>query len=239
MIYSDKNKGLTTIMNNLDDLRTVTKARQKMVNTMWFYLWSSRTSKTSLYFGVNYSFYTQWGGVTSQSMRMGFQFLIRCFLVRFVEKTSICTLFFLEKPLEWAIFIRHYRGCTDSTEITQIVINGTGTHVFWFFKLLFYYSCPNFSLLLSLFHPPPHTHSHSQSPPSCPCLWVIYTCSLTRPFLFFPPLFPFPLSSGPCQFVPCFYASSSILLICLFCWLGSTYRWDNMMFVFHCLAYFT
>ena len=34
MIYSDKNKGLTTIMNNLDDLRTVTKARQKMVNTM-------------------------------------------------------------------------------------------------------------------------------------------------------------------------------------------------------------
>lgn len=32
---------------------------------------------------------------------------------------------FLEKPLEWAIFIRPSRGCTD---LSQIVISGTGIH---------------------------------------------------------------------------------------------------------------
>ena len=33
-----------------------------------------------------------------------------------------------------------------------------------------------------------------------------------------------------------FNVSGYILLPCLFCWLGSTYRWDHMVFVFHCLA---
>ena len=48
-------------------------------------------------------------------------------------------------------------------------------------------------------------------PPSLP-----YTCSLIRPFPFFPPLYPFPLPSGVCQFVPCFHASGSIFLIFCF-----------------------
>ena len=41
------------------------------------------------------------------------------------------------------------------------------------------------------------------------------------------------------QFVLYFHISGSILLACLFCCLGSTYRWDHMVFVFHQLAYFT
>ena len=45
--------------------------------------------------------------------------------------------------------------------------------------------------------------------------------------------------SGSCQCVLYFSVSGSILLACLFCWLGSTYRWDHMVFVFHSLAYFT
>ena len=48
---------------------------------------------------------------------------------------------------------------------------------FCFFLLLFYYSCPNFLPLLS--SATPISYSHSQSPPYCPCPWVIYTCSLT------------------------------------------------------------
>ena len=50
---------------------------------------------------------------------------------------------------------------------------------------------------------------------------------------------PPPLSSGGCQSVLYFHASGSMLLIYLFCSLGSTYRWDLMVFVFHCLVYFT
>ena len=41
------------------------------------------------------------------------------------------------------------------------------------------------------------------------------------------------------QFVLYFHVSGSILLACLFCWLGSPYRWDHMVFVFHRLAYIT
>ena len=60
-----------------------------------------------------------------------------------------------------------------------------------------------------------------------------------RPFPYFPPLSLSPLPSGYCQFVLYFKVSGCILLACLFCWLGSTYGWDQMVFVFHHLAYFT
>ena len=50
---------------------------------------------------------------------------------------------------------------------------------------------------------------------------------------------PAPVLSGYCQFVLYFHVSGSVLLSCLFCWLGSTYRWNHTVFVFHCLAYFT
>ena len=56
---------------------------------------------------------------------------------------------------------------------------------FLFFNYcLFYYSCPNFPPLPSSALPSPC--SHSPSPHCCPCPWVIHTCSLTNPFLFFP-----------------------------------------------------
>ena len=50
---------------------------------------------------------------------------------------------------------------------------------------------------------------------------------------------PSPLPSGHCQFVLYVHVFGSILVNCLFCLLCSTYRWDHMVFVFHCLAYFT
>ena len=55
----------------------------------------------------------------------------------------------------------------------------------------------------------------------CPC--VLYTCSLmTLPL--FPPSFPSPTLSGYSQFVLYFNVSGYILLACLFCLSGSTYR---------------
>ena len=87
-------------------------------------------------------------------------------------------------------------------------------------------------------YPPPLPHSILPLP-LCLCLCVLYTCSFTWPFPFFPLLCPSHLPCGHCQFVLYFHAFGLILLTCLFCWLGSTYRWDHMVFVFHCLAYFT
>ena len=70
------------------------------------------------------------------------------------------------------------------------------------------------------------------------CLCVLYTCSLmTLPL--FPPIIPTLLPCGYCQFVLYFNVSGYILLAYLFCSLGSTYRQDHIVFVFHCLAYFT
>ena len=46
-----------------------------------------------------------------------------------------------------------------------------------------------------------------------------------------PTVNPLPLSVLNFQF------SGSILLSCLFCWLGSTYRWDHMVFIFHHMVF--
>ena len=105
------------------------------------------------------------------------------------------------------------------------------------FLLLFNYSCPHFPPLLSPALPTPHLLLSIPPCPRCLCPWVFYTCSFTWPFPFFSPLSPIP--SGHCQFVLYFNVSVSILLTCLFCWLGPTYRWDHMVFVFYHLAYFT
>ena len=93
---------------------------------------------------------------------------------------------------------------------------------------LFYFLIKYYIVLLQLsyFSPllssaQPTTHSHSQSPPYCPCPWVIHTYSLTCLFPFLPPLSPSFLLSGHRQFVLYFIVSGSILLSCLFCWLGS------------------
>ena len=42
---------------------------------------------------------------------------------------------------------------------------------------------------------------------------------------------PVPFPSGHWQLVFYFHVSDSILLFCLFCWLGFSYRWDYMVFV--------
>ena len=111
---------------------------------------------------------------------------------------------------------------------------------FWFFVILLF-----IIVLLQLSHWSPialpfltHLHSDSQSPPCCTCCpQIIYTCSLTRPFPFFLPyLTPAPLwSLSVCSLFPCLWFHFT----CLFCSLGSWYRWDHMVFVFHCLSYFT
>ena len=71
--------------------------------------------------------------------------------------------------------------------------------------------------------------------PYCP--WLLYSCSLTWQFPFFLPLCPSPplWSLSVFSLFPCFWFYFSPL----FCWLGSTYKWNHMVFVFHHLAYFT
>ena len=107
-----------------------------------------------------------------------------------------------------------------------------------FFKLLFKYSCLHFPPPL-LPPSPPIPTSHPWSYPIWFCPWVLYMCSLKTLPLFSPIIPFFPLPSGQCQFILYLNVSSSILIVCLFCWLGSTYRWYHMVFVFHHLAYFT
>ena len=42
----------------------------------------------------------------------------------------------------------------------------------------------------------PAPHSHNQSPPRCPCPWVLHVCSLPIPSCFFPPVPPPPTAVG-------------------------------------------
>ena len=109
---------------------------------------------------------------------------------------------------------------------------------FIIFLLLFKYGCLHFPPP-PLSPAPPTLTSHPQSHPLwlCPC--VLYIYSLKTLPLPPAPITPSSLPSCYCQFVLYFNVSGYILLACLFCWLGSTYRWDHMVFVFHCLAYFT
>ena len=129
------------------------------------------------------------------------------------------------------------------------------THSIWFYRSL---PCSSFSckthniFFLNLFYCCSSTvfcHSlppFSTSPvlptslpisiPPCYCPCVLYSCSC-KPFTLSPynPL-PSPLwSLSACSQFHCLW----LYFACLFCWLGSCYRWDHMVFVFHRLAYFT
>ena len=103
---------------------------------------------------------------------------------------------------------------------------------------LFYYSCPII--------PPIAVHFPTQPWLSQAIPTLLFT-SMSHLYMFLdqtlprctPSYPPCSISSGHCQSVFCFHASVSTLLICLFCSLGSTYRKNHMVFVFHCLAYFT
>ena len=100
--------------------------------------------------------------------------------------------------------------------------------------MLFKCSCPHFPT--TTYFPLPHA---SRLPPSIlPSSGFVHGSFIHVPwwpFPFFPPLSPSPLPSGYCHFVLYFNVSGCILLAC---WLGSTYRWDHMVSVFHCLSYF-
>ena len=107
----------------------------------------------------------------------------------------------------------------------------------------FYFYCCS-STVVSIFPPPlsPALLTPTSHPQSFPPFGFVHGSFIHVPwrsFPFFSPLFPSPLPSAYCQFVLYFHVSGSILLACLFCWLGSTYRWDYMVFIFHQLAYFT
>ena len=104
--------------------------------------------------------------------------------------------------------------------------------------LLFNYSCPHLPPTI-LPHPThPHLKNSVLSPSPCwLCSWVLHTCSLmTLPLL--SPVVPLP---PPLWLLSVLYfnVSGYILLAYLFCWLDSTYRWDHIVLIFHCLAYFT
>ena len=100
----------------------------------------------------------------------------------------------------------------------------------FFFLFKYFIVLLQLSQFFLLCSPPPSPPlSSSQSPHCCPCSWVIHTWCLTSPFPFFPPLPPYLLPSGRCQSVPCFHASGSIMLIWLFCSLGSFFPHHHLV----------
>ena len=106
-----------------------------------------------------------------------------------------------------------------------------------FYFLIFFYCCSSTVVSISALTPCPiYPHLPPWTNPLwlCPC--VLYTCSLIALPLFSPII---PLPSGYCQFVVYFNVSGYILLACLFCWLGSAYRWDHILVspVHGCLSF--
>ena len=93
---------------------------------------------------------------------------------------------------------------------------------------------------------PHHSPPPQPSPPSTlkPTPFGFFHVSFVYvPWWTFPYFLPLSLSPTPLVTVSLLFISMSLvifsLLICLFSWLGSTYRWDHIVFVIHCLAYFT
>ena len=117
----------------------------------------------------------------------------------------------------------------------------------YFLKLFFiflshiFYCCPSTVISISPTSLPlptlaiPTSHP-SNYPPLALSICTLYMFLYLTLTLLFPNI-PSPLPSDYCQSDHCFHVSYSILLLRLFCWLGSTYRWDHMVFEFHCLAY--
>ena len=110
----------------------------------------------------------------------------------------------------------------------------------WFFFSFFIVIQVQLSPFLPHHSSPPHLSTPPTLKPTH--FGFVHVSFIHVPWWAFPhfaPLTLSPLPSGFCEFVLYFNVSGCILLTCLFCWLGSTYRWDHMIFVFHCLAYFT
>ena len=158
-----------------------------------------------------------------------YQFLLSIFCSFLIRYTDTWNYAFLKKmtclSLQEKLFNVQYYFCYEIYFVWY----------YYIFLLLFKYSCLHFPPPLPQPHPSP-SHPLSYAPLAlsmCPLCMLFAELS---PFL---PHYPLPLSSGYCQFVLNFNVSGYILLVCLFCWLGSTYRSDHLVFVFHCLAHFT
>ena len=106
--------------------------------------------------------------------------------------------------------------------------------IFYFIcLLLFKYSCLNF---------PPTIPPALPIPTSYPRSYPALTLSMSPLSMFLDdpsPFSPLSLLTSPLVTVSLFFISMSLVISCLFCWLGFTYRWDHMVLVFHRLAYFT
>ena len=113
------------------------------------------------------------------------------------------------------------------------------TYFTYLFLFFIFFHC--FSITVALIFPrysplpgpSPHALSHSPPCPSCP--WVIYTCSLTTPSLFCPPLSS-PSSLGLLSvhsLFPClssYFAHLFVLLICL-----SIFYYFPFVFFMNCI----
>ena len=121
----------------------------------------------------------------------------------------------------------------------QLVSSSSKSVLLVIYLFVLFYCCSSsvVSNFISLHHPAPHP-----SPTIEPTLFgfghvsfihVPWWPSPCFSSLSFPLLLP-----GYCQFLLHFKVSGCIFLACLFGWLGSTYRWDHMVFVIHCLSFF-
>ena len=110
--------------------------------------------------------------------------------------------------------------------------------LFSFIFLLFNYCCPQHPPFLTSNLPTLTSHIQSSPLPLSLSMGPLYML-LDKPCPPFPLLSPSTLPFRYCQFVLYFHVSGYILLAHLFCWLGSTYRWDRMvkinMYVLKCL----
>ena len=99
--------------------------------------------------------------------------------------------------------------------------------VFYFFHI--FYCCSSTVVFISPTTPPPPQLSPLSTLDPTP-VWfspcVLYRYSWKH--FPFPPTIPSHLFSHYCQFVLNFNVSGYILIACLFCWLGFTYRWDHI-----------
>ena len=86
---------------------------------------------------------------------------------------------------------------------------------------------------------PTHPHVYPQSYATLTLSMCPLHMIFGDPSPFFPLFSPYPIPTSYCPFVLNFNVSGCILLACLFCSLGSTYRWDHMVFVFGHLAHST
>ena len=138
-------------------------------------------------------------------------------------------------------YIKYIRICTDgSATVSRLFLH--------FIFISFYYFLLLFSIVVQVqlfpcsHHHFPHPIHHCLPPSIFPHFGFVHVSFIQVswwPFPSFPLFSPSSLPSGYFQFVLNLIVSGYIFLACLFCWLGSTYRWHHVVFVPHLLAYFT